>query len=180
VDKFIGPGATRAEKAMQAALTVIAAIAAPLYASQVGHWTLLQYIVCALLAFDVAGGVITNATSSAKCWYHRQGRGFKQHFGFVSLHLVQIFIVAWLYLDADRVWFMVAGGYLLLSAAIILMVPLYLQRLTAVIFYACGLLIAVYLLTQPVGLEWFLPLFYLKVLVSHLPTEEPYRPANEG
>jgi hypothetical protein len=181
VDKFIGPGATRAEKALQTAFTVSAAIAAPLYASQrVGHWTLLQYMVCALLAFDVTGGIITNATSSAKRWYHRPGQGFKQHFGFVSLHLAHLFIVAWLYLNADEVWFLVSGGYLLLSAAIILVVPLYLQRPTAVIVYACGLLIALYLLSKPVGLEWFLPLFYLKVLVSHLPTEEPYRPAKEG
>jgi hypothetical protein len=35
-------------------------------------------------------------------------------------------------------------------------------------------------LPQPQGLEWFLPLFYLKLLVSHLPTEEPYRPAAES
>lgn len=29
----------------------------------------------------------------------------------------------------------------------------------------------------PTGLEWLLPLFYFKLLVSHLPKEAPYRPA---
>jgi len=28
----------------------------------------------------------------------------------------------------------------------------------------------------PQGLEWFLPLFYLKLLISHVLREEPYRP----
>jgi hypothetical protein len=61
-----------------------------------------------------------------------------------------------------------------------LSVPQYLQRPTALVCFACGLLIAMYLLPQPTGLEWFLPMFYLKVLVSHLPKEEPYRPAEES
>jgi hypothetical protein len=38
------------------------------------------------------------------------------------------------------------------------------------------LLISMYLLRQPKGLEWFLPLFYLKLLVSHLTKEEPCSP----
>jgi hypothetical protein len=176
-DKFVGPGATGAETAMQIVIPAVAAILAPLYASSVvENWSPARYIVCSLLAFDTAGGVVANATSCAKRWYHRAGQGLKQHFAMVSIHLIQIFIVSWLFLGLDAIWFIIAGGYLLAAASVVLLVPQYLQRPTAFVSYACGLLISMYLLRQPQGIEWFLPLFYLKILVSHLPKEEPYRP----
>ena len=181
MDRFIGPGATRAELALQFGLPTLAAIAASFHASYVvSGWSWLQYAVCFVLAFDTAGGVITNATSTAKRWYHRSGQGFTQHFGMVSLHLFHLFIVAWLYLSLDLSWFAITGACLLVSAAIVLTVPQYLQRPVAVTSYACALLLSIYILRQPAGLEWFLPLFYLKLLVSHLPKEEPYRPPSGG
>lgn len=180
-DKFVGPGATRAEMALQLVIPAIAALVAPLYASRiVEDWSSTQYIICCALAFDIAGGVATNATSSAKRWYHRLGQGFKQHFGMASLHLIHIIVASWLYLGLDIAWILIAGGYLLAAAAVILAVPQYLQRPTTLISYAYGLLISIYVLRQPQGLEWFLPLFYLKLLVSHLPKEEPYRPVESG
>jgi len=177
LDQLIGPDATRTEVALQLIVSVLAAILAPLYASQVVEdWSLLQHIICSVLAFDIGGGIITNATSSAKRWYHRPGQGFIQHFGFVLLHLLHLFLVSYLYLALNIGWILIAGGYLLFSAVVILLVPLYLQRPIGMLTYACGLLSALYGLSQPLGLEWFLPLFYLKLLVSHLLKEEPYRP----
>ncbi|MGH3087063.1 MAG: hypothetical protein ACRDSJ_07060 [Rubrobacteraceae bacterium] len=181
MDKFVGPGATRAELALQFAAAILAAVAAPLYASRAAEdWSWLQYVVCCALAFDVAGGIVTNATSSAKRWYHRAGQGFRQHIGFMSLHLLHLLVVSWLYLAFDAAWLVIAGAYLLCSAVVVLSVPHYLQRPVALATYACALLISMYALPQPEGLEWFLPLFYLKLLVSHLPKEEPYRPSQGG
>lgn len=177
LDKFVGPGATNAELALQFSLPVLAAIAAPLHASRVvEHWSWLQYAACCVLAFDVVGGIVTNATSSAKRWYHRSGQGFEQHIGFVSLHLLHLGAVSWLYLSLDIGWLVMASAILLISAVIVLSVPQYLQRPVALAVYAGALLMAMYGLARPTGLEWFLPLFYLKLLVGHLPTEEPYRP----
>lgn len=181
LDRFIGPGATPAELTLQFGLPTLAAVAAPLHAVHVVvHWSWLQHVACCILAFDTAGGVITNATSTAKRWYHRRGQGFKQHLGMVSLHLIHLFVVAWLYLSLNLAWFAIASACLLVSASIVLAVPQYLQRPVAVTAYACALLLSMYVLRQPAGLEWFLPLFYLKLLVSHLPVEEPYRPASEA
>lgn len=178
LDRFIGPGATRAELVLQFATPAIAAILAPLHARYIDvHWSTIQYALCALLAFDIAGGIITNATSSAKRWYHRPGQGFRQHFGMVLLHLAHLALVAWLFLALDVQWFLVAAGYLLLASAVILRVPQYLQRPVALTAFAAGLLIAMYALQEPQGLAWFLPLFYLKLLVSHLVREEPYQPS---
>jgi hypothetical protein len=181
LDRFVGPGATSAELALQFVLPTFATIAAPLYASlAVEGWTWLQHVVCCALAFDTVGGVVTNATSSAKRWYHRAGQGFRQYAGFVCIHLLHLLVVAWLYLAFDVAWFVIAGGYLLCSAAVELSVPQHLQRPVALAVYACALLIPIYVLRQPAGLEWFLPLFYLKLLVSHLPKEEPYRPSQDS
>ena len=178
-DKFVGPGATRSETVLQVGSAVIAAIAAPLYAYRAGvDWPTFSYALCAALAFDIAGGVLTNATSSAKRWYHRQGQGFTHHLGFVAVHLLHLLLVSWVYLAFDGLWFLIAGGYLLLAATGILLAPQYLQRPLALLGYAGGLLIALYGLPQPIGLEWFLPLFYLKLLLSHLLKEEPYRPVS--
>ncbi len=179
LDKFVGPGATKAELALQFGIAALAGIAAPVYATLVTKsWSWVQYAACSLLALDIAGGVVTNATSSAKRWYHRAGRNFLHHFGFVSLHLFHLLIVSALYLEFNIVWIMVAGGYMLCSTLLILAVPLYLQRPVAVTAYSGAVLICSYVLTQPEGVEWFLPLFYLKLLVSHLLKEEPYRPQN--
>jgi hypothetical protein len=179
-DKFVGPGATPAELSLQLVLPVLAAVGAPWYAARVvGHWSWFQYVVCAGLAFDLVGGIITNATSSAKRWYHRAGQGWQQHLGFVAIHLAHLLVVAWLYLAFNLGWLLLAGGYLLAAAAAVLAVPHYLQRPVALAAYAGALLLAVCGLAQPAGLEWFLPLFYLKLLVSHLPKETPFRPSEE-
>lgn len=180
VDKLFGPGATSAEVWLQTIIPFSAAIAAPIYAAGLDiGWSFLQYLVCAVLALDIIGGIITNATSSAKRWFHRTGQGAFQHMGFVLVHLCHLTLVSWLYLSFDLVWIVVTGGYLLVAALCITNIALYLQRPIAMVFYAGALMIILYGIEQPVGLEWFLPMFYIKLLLSHLPKEEPYRPAVE-
>lgn len=180
LDRFVGPGATKSELALQFAFSALAAVAALIYAAYAArHWSWLQYLICGVLTLDIAGGIITNSTSSAKRWYHRAGQGAKRHFGFVSVHLFHLLLVSCLYLGFDIFWVAVAGGYLLLATALILSVPQYLQRPVGMAAYSGALLITIYVLAQPEGLEWFLPLFYLKLLVSHLLKEEPYRPQAE-
>ena len=180
LDKFIGPGATRAEKHLQSYLPLLAAGLLVFYAvkAELG-WSLGQYVVASLLAMDMAGGVITNATSSAKRWYHREGEGFKQHMGFIGLHFIQLGVFSWFFLGFNLVWVASVGGYMVFAAAITLLMPLYLQRPIALILYSVSLLLSLYVFETAVGLEWFLPIFYLKLLISHILREEPYRPEHE-
>lgn len=176
-DKFIGPGATDAEMWLMLIPTLMAGIAAPLYALYAGlGWSTVQLIVVALLAFDLMGGVVTNATSTAKRWYHRPEATFRDHMQFVALHFLHPLVIAWLFLDMDWFYFGVVYGYLLLAALLILKIPLYLQRPCAYTLYVVSLILAFYALPQPPGLEWFLPIFYLKLLVAHLVTEAPFQP----
>ncbi|MBU0493985.1 MAG: hypothetical protein KKA73_30165 [Chloroflexi bacterium] len=180
-DRFVGPGATPAELWLLFGTAVTAGIAAPLYAIAANlGWDPLQLVVAGLLALDLAGGVVTNATSTAKRWYHREGQGFAQHLGFVAIHAVQILLVAWLFRGLDWAFFLAMYGYLLAAAIVVLRVPLYLQRPVAVLLYAGALLLNAYAFPPTPGLEWFAPVFFLKLLVSHLLKEAPYRPESEG
>ncbi|ESA37401.1 membrane protein [Leptolyngbya sp. Heron Island J] len=177
LDRLIGPGATRAELVLQLVPSVATAIAAPLYALTLSlGLSPLQLSLIAILGFDLVGGVLTNATAAAKRWYHRPGQGWRQHLTFVGVHLLHIGLVAWLFRGADGLFFAGVSSYLLLAAGLILASPLYLQRPVALGLYSLALLCDRYLFTPTPGLEWFLPLFFLKLLVSHLLNETPYHP----
>jgi len=176
LDRFIGPGATQAELWIQLLPAVMAAIAAPLYALTLSDsWTMLQLGTIAFLGLDCVGGILTNATATAKRWYHRPGQGWQQHFSFVCLHVIHIFVVAMLFRGNDWRFFFLVSGYLLLASIAILRSPLYLQRPIALGLYGLALLGDRYLLSPTLGLEWFLPFLMLKLLVSHLLPETPYQ-----
>lgn len=176
-DRIIGPGATTAELLLQIVPALVAAVASPIYALTLPiHWTPLQLGLIAFFGFDLAGGVLTNATSAAKAWYHREGQGWQQHLGFVSLHIIHILVVALLFRGGDWGFFLSVSIYLLGASMIILWSPLYLQRPVALGLYGLALLGNGYLFSPTPGLEWFLPIFFLKILVSHLLPETSYRP----
>ena len=80
---------------------------------------------------------------------------------FVCVHLFHVGLVALLFRGGDGAFFVGVSSYLLLAAGVILASPLYLQRP----------------FVPTLGLEWFLSLFFLKLLVSHLLDETTYSPS---
>ncbi len=174
-DKFFGPGATKAELIVQFTLAGLFAVGVVSYAffAKLG-WTWWQYLVGFLIAADIAGGITTNATSSAKRWYHREGQTFKQHFGFVLLHLLQIVIISWVFMGFNLRYILISYGFLVIGALVILLTKHYLQRMVALFIAALGIVLAFYVLDAPPGVEWFAPMLFIKILVSHLLKEEPY------
>eukprot|EP01022_Parablepharisma_sp_SALTPOND_P005438 TRINITY_DN122469_c0_g1_i1.p2 TRINITY_DN122469_c0_g1~~TRINITY_DN122469_c0_g1_i1.p2 ORF type:complete len:275 (+),score=-6.15 TRINITY_DN122469_c0_g1_i1:698-1522(+) len=176
IDKFVGPGATKVELLLQTVVPIVATVVALLYVANSDlNWSWFQYLICGVLAIDISGGVVTNSTSSAKRWYHRDGQTFWNFFGFTSLHLLHIIVVSWVFLGWDYSWILFSGGYLIVSSIIILSVKTYIQRPVAMIAFSLSLVLSLYVLESPQGLEWFLPLLYLKLLVCHLLREEPYQ-----
>lgn len=178
-DKFVGPGVTSAEEWLQllGGVGLFSLIGVYWYTQRaVLGWSAVQWVIVVLLALDVIGGVITNATSTAKRWYHREGNGFWGHMGFVLVHAVHLLLLVALFEVYTAQFFVLGYGYLVLAAGGILAAPLYLQRPVAMLLYCGGLLLGFYLLPVAVGLEWFLPFFYLKLLVNHLVKEAPFRP----
>lgn len=177
IDGLIGPGATSAETNLQFMVAAVVA-AVNLFAAvwfDLG-WSPTQLIIAALINLDMVGGIITNATSTAKRWYHRPGQGIKEHMSFIALHFVQLTVISWAFLSMDWVWVAAVGGFMMAASFAICVTTVYLQRVVSMLLYAVALLLSLYVFETPAGLEWFLPFLFLKLLVSHLPKEEPYRP----
>jgi len=177
IDKLIGPGATKAEKNLQLYIPFGSGILLVVYAYIVQYgWSWSQYLIAGLLTVDIIGGIITNATSSAKRWFHREGQGFKQHMSFILTHFTQLSLFSYAFMGFDLLWIAMAGGFMVLACVVILQTPLYLQRPVALMLYSLSMVLTINCFAAPQGLEWFLPLFYLKLLISHVLREEPYRP----
>jgi len=177
VDKGIGPGATRTEYVLQFALPGAATLLAYFYADAAfPAWPRRKVLLFCVLAFDMVGGVVTNSTSSAKRWFHRATQTWRNHLGFVALHVAHIGLVAILFRDIDLVYLVAMPSYLISAAVLILLFPLYLQRSIALFLVTLGMLLEIYAWGAPHEIAWFTPLLMLKLLVAHLLREEPYRP----
>ena len=174
-DRFMGPGLRPAELwlILLPSLAMTVGVVVYAYTQNLG-WTAVQFLIAAILAFDLTGGVITNATTTAKRWYHRPGQGMKEHVGFTAVHFIHPLLVAWLFRGGDWTYFVVVYGYLMGAAVVIERLEGGLQRPLAILFWQGGVLISLYAFTATPGLEWFLPFFYAKLLVSHLVKEAPF------
>ena len=177
-DEFVGPGATRTENILIIAFALLSGAGMYVYAASQNLFACTRCLVFAvLLAADLGGGVIANAAAPAKRWYHRPGQTLKDKLFFIAFHALHLFIVLYLFRGQDWLWGIVFYGLLVGSALILLAVPLYLQRPVAAGLYMLALLVNFYLLPPTTGMEWFIPVFFLKLVIGHLVQEEPYRPA---
>lgn len=177
LDRLTGPEATTSELLVQFIPAIVVALAAPIYVHKLPvDWTPLQLGLIVFFGFDLVGGTLTNATSSAKRWFHRPEQTWQNHLGFVGIHIVHILLVAILFRGSDWNFFLIVSSYLMGSSILILQTPLYLQRPVGFGLFGLSLFGNCYLFSPTVGLEWFLPLFFLKLLVSHLLREIPYSP----
>ena len=174
-DKFVGPGQTRAELLLILIPSLAAGLLVPAYAviAKLG-WSIFQLIVAGVMAFDLMGGVITNATTAAKRWYHRPGQTWKKHIAFIAVHAFHLALAAWLFRGLDWIYFAVFYGYLLASSLIITRSRISLQRPVALLLYVGVVILSIYCFAPVHGMEWFIPVFFLKLLVSHLPKEVPF------
>lgn len=174
VDRFFGPGPTRAEVLVQ---VICAPVLGALVLAQVAlaevHLRWWSVVVLAVFTIDVLGGVLTNATSAAKRWYHRPGtRG--ERLRFVCLHVVHLGLVAALVLDQWWHWLALNAVLLVGLALLIEHTPLPIRRAVAMGALVAAILLNSILAPVPDALAWIAPLLYLKLLVSHLVPEAPF------
>lgn len=181
-DRFVGPGATSAEEWVQLVFGLGIAAACLVAFGWSGGFTLgpVGIVVAIVLAADLGGGLVTNATSAAKRWYHRPGHGRAAHLKFVAVHGIHIAAVATVFAADGIAYFLAAYGYLMLAAGLIVMAPLYLQRPVAMGVAGLGIALAQLPLLAVPGLGWFLPLLLLKLLVAHLLKEAPFARTQGG
>ncbi|MBI4614350.1 MAG: hypothetical protein HY720_12125 [Planctomycetes bacterium] len=180
LDRFVGPGATRAEILLQFGVAFAAGVAVLALAPLAGlDWPWWRLAVAALLAFDLAGGVATNSTSSAKRWVHTKFASPAKRLALAATH-VHPFLVAWLFRSGDWPYGAACCLFVLAAEALILATPLYLQRPVAFVLAAVAIAGERMLFEPAAGLSWFAPLFFLKTVVSIPLREEPYRPDEPG
>jgi hypothetical protein len=171
VDRLAGPGATPVELLLQFTVAFAAAAAAGVWYLRTTDSRPWLAAIAIVLGFDLAGGVVTNATASAKRWFHREGQGFAQHIGFIAAHILHLAVIAFVVFPASWHYFGVASGILIGGALVILLTPPALTRPIALAVFAIVIVVHRGVLPVPRGLEWFTPIFFLKLFVSHLVPE---------
>ncbi|MBL8080715.1 MAG: hypothetical protein JNM55_22275 [Anaerolineales bacterium] len=146
-------------------------------------WTWWQYAIAALIALDVLGGVVANSLNSCKRFYHSplqsEETGFtafaKNHFMFTALHIHPV-LIGLLFGNFNWTYGLFWYAILLLSAVVILRIPLYLQRPASMGIIMLAALFNFYIIPPVSGFEWLVPALFLKIVYGHLVHEEPYRP----
>jgi hypothetical protein len=68
-------------------------------------------------------------------------------------------------------------GFLVVSAWMVLRLPLYLHRPTSMLVILFAIIMNYYFITPVPGFEWFIPALFIKIIYGHIVREEPYRPA---
>jgi hypothetical protein len=164
---LVAPDATRSEWILSLSAAVFGSAVAAAHASgshAVGSWRLA---LAALVAFDMFGGAVANCTDSSKRYWHKPTRTRGAAFGFVAGHVVHLAIVAAAFRGLDAAWFAATTALLLAAAALVLAAPAGLKRPAAAAALALAVLVDFWL-GPTAGLEWFVPVFFFKLLVAHL------------
>lgn len=176
-DRMIAPGATRGEVWSGFGAAVVGASVGTISAVSAGLPP-LSVAVIALIAFDLFGGAVVNATRAAKRWYHRAGRTARHHLTFVALH-VQPFILAWAVPGYSWLAASVAYSTALAGAVVVTIAPTSLRRPIAFGVVAFALAVTTSLVPVPLELGWFAPLLLVKLLLAHLLPDEADRATGE-
>lgn len=180
-DYLLGNGATLAERALVWVAGLIGlGIYAYFFLTGVFHWSWWQYLLAAVIAFDIFGGIVANTLNTCKRFYHTpaepgESRFFKNHLVFSALHIYPP-LAAFLFGPANTLYGVFWYIYLITSTLTILNTPLYLKRPVSFFLITLALLINIYAIPPVHGFEWLVPALFLKILYGHLVQEEPYRP----
>jgi len=185
-DLVLSPGATAADAAVAllpataaAAAVVVAAAAAPAGGGGgVGvGWSTRQAALAAVLAFDLFGGAVVNASTPGKRAYHGRGTTAARRLAFVAAHGAHVAAVAAAWPGVAPADAAAAYAVLLAAAVAVASAPRRVQRPVAVAVVA-AVAAAAAEGCRPwravPGMAWFLPVLFVKLILGHLVSEEPY------
>lgn len=183
-DALFGAGATTAEKALAnlVGLTGACVIVLSAWANS-ADWNPILYVLAAVIAFDVVGGVVANGLNAAKRDHFGPpsateksvlGRLVRHPVIFTALHIHPI-IVGTFYPPHLWAWGPLWYLAILAGTVIVRAVPLYLERPVALGFVALVAMISTYSMA-PEMWGWLPVMLALKLVLAHAVQEEPYRP----
>lgn len=175
-DNFIGPGATAAENGLFLGAASLGGVFQVVYGIFIDMgWTWWQWTLVLIMAIDIAGGVVANASNVLKRWYFRPGKTNKSRLGFVALHIYPL-LDGLLFRNDGWVYGIILYVFLLTGASLVLLVPLYLKRPVSAFLILSGFYLGFWVFSPTKGLEWLFPALLLKLISGNLIPEEPYRP----
>ncbi|MFJ4703828.1 hypothetical protein ACIP6I_03055 [Streptomyces anulatus] len=163
---LVAPDAERGERIICYAGALAGTVFATALALRAPYaWPALTVI--AVVAFDLFGGTVVNATRSAKRRFHRPGRSRLHHFAFVAAH-VQPFALALLVPGFGWISAGVVYALTLAGAACVLIAPADLRQPVAFAVAALAITAATTSVAVPGELAWFAPVLVIKLLLAHL------------
>ncbi|MCB2202390.1 hypothetical protein KQH56_00130 [bacterium] len=134
-----------------------------------------QILIVVVIAFDLGSGTVANFLPSTRQFYSQEpvenepgwSRFIRSPLGFASLHVYPILI--WGVLTPDLIHFGLIWYLLLLGVTFVV------ERGFDDSFYRIAPLVMIvvlflnsFLIPYPSGMAWFIPLFFIKLVVAHL------------
>lgn len=141
----------------------ITAVAVAVTVARSPGWSALQWVLAMGMAFDFAGGVVSIATSSAKRHYHRPGNTMARA-RFYAVHLQPLALPLFFSVSWTSAVALYAG--MLAAAALVELAPRAVAQPVAFAAIAVGIFLAGGT-AWPVGLEWFVPVYLLKLVGAY-------------
>lgn len=168
-DRLVGPDTTAVESGLilGSGLAFAGGVIGYALLADLG-WNLLQLVLVAVIACDIAGGIPGNATLASTRWYHRPSQRRRDHFKFVAIHVVHLSVLAVMFPTVSWVAAGVIYGYLLVATAVVLVLPEMLQQPVATTLLAGGILLSLYGPSLGAVFAWVAPFLYVKLVLGHL------------
>ncbi|MFF2086048.1 hypothetical protein ACFVVM_19910 [Nocardia sp. NPDC058176] len=157
-DVLIAPGATVSDRVLCYGTAIAGAVLAIALAVDEG-WPWWTLAIVTVIAFDLFGGAVVNATAAATRKFHGPNRTDRHHLAFVAFH-VQPFVLALVVPGFS--WATALGIYGLALAGAVLVLRM--GRPAAFAITVLGLT----LLPAPDAVLWFTPVLLIKLLLSYL------------
>lgn len=167
-DRIAGPGASPAENILVLTGAGLGAAAVLVHVAwERPGWGVVAVVVVTLMAADIGGGVIANATPAGSRWWHRPGQGPRQHLLFVAAHVhpwvLALLVPGWSWQDAA-----VVHGTVLAASVAVVASPRRLRRPVAMGVASAALVVLLAATAAPAGVEWVGPLLVVKLVIAHL------------
>lgn len=131
------------------------------------QWSLPQILCASVLLLDGLVGVWMLATNPGSAHRGVLRLAVLRHLGLACWHLSHLALVAWFFAVGDIVWFVGAASALVLAVVIAQCLPGRLRLPGVCVLYFLCLLWAFYYLPPIRGLEWYLPLLFIKLLLAY-------------
>jgi len=163
---LIGPQASSKELILGWGTAILFAAGQLLWAFVGSNWAWWQILIAVVFAFDIGGGVVVNATRSGRQYWHRPELTTRDHILFYAAH-VHPFVVAFFWPEYS--WLQAGFTYVGMGifAYIVFILPAELKRPAAFGLAAIAIVAGITLLEMPAGLIWFVPMYFMKLILAH-------------